>query len=354
MVWFLSLLLTSSTLALSQRGPRTSVIVLWILSSAAGLLTHYYFVFELVVSVAWLFCHSSGLSRSQLAFRIACAGSTVLPWYLHVPESLGRWRVTQSWLSHPLTAADMFANPVRLAWSYVSVTGLWGGSRRGNIVALAVYGGLAALIVRERAGKVSSGDRRFLWFLVLASVLGPVVFDVLRHTNSSSIARYALPGLPAALLLIAIGTSVLPTKIQAAALIALTIVWLPGLRHVFAEPSRPFEPFPLAASQVAANVDDSQVVIVHSIPSGVIAVARYLAPAAPMVSWVVQLRQRDTDDDMERLTSGYRNVALIKIHDLGESSPAEDWLLHNATHKSTFALAAFPKSEIRDFEMRSE
>jgi hypothetical protein len=197
-----------------------------------------------------------------------------------------------------------------------------------------------------------SEERRLLWLLLAAAAVGPVAFDLLGGSSRSSMSRYAVQVLPVALVLLAIATSMLPRRAQAGFLILLPLVWLPGVRHVFAEPSRHWEPFPQAAGRLGASTDAESLVIVHSIPSGVIGLARYMDTSLPMVSWVVQLGQRRVADDMERLVSSRRRVAVVKIHDLEEPSPAEDWLLRHATHEATFRLAAKPRAEIRYFVTR--
>lgn len=354
MVWFLCLLLAWSTLALARRGPRARVVTVWTVSAAAGLLTHYFFAFVLAACLVWLFLHPGAASRLHIAGLVAIAVVIVAPWYLQVPETFNRWRVTKGWLNHPLMWHAVIVNPLKLAGSLVSVSGVWGGPRRANILALAAYGALAVLILRRGVRGLFSEQRRILWLLIAAGVLGPVAFDLLGGTSRSSMNRYALQVLPVALLLLAVGTSMLPRRAQAGFLILLPLVWLPGVWHVFAEPSRAWEPFPQAASRLSAGIDDESLVIVHSIPSGVIGLARYMETPVPTVSWVVQLKQRRVPDDVARLVSPHRRVALVKIHDLAEPSPAEDWLLRNTTHEATFNLVAKPKAEIRYFVTRPQ
>jgi hypothetical protein len=205
------------------------------------------------------------------------------------------------------------------------------------------------IILRRGARELFSEERRLLWLLVAVAVLGPVAFDLLGGTSRSSVSRYGIPVLPVVLLLLAIGMSMLPRRAQAGVLIVLALVWLPGLHHVFAEPSRPWEPFPEAARRLGASLGGEGLVIVHSTPSGVIGLARYLETSVPMVSWVVQLGQRRVPEDMERFVSAHRRLAVAKIHDLYEPSPAEAWLLRHATHEATVSLFPSPKAEIRYF-----
>jgi hypothetical protein len=84
-------------------------------------------------------------------------------------------------------------------------------------------------------------------------------------------------------------------------------------------------------------------IIVHSIPSGVLGVARYIRTNTPIASWVVQLGQRRVPGDMERLLSGLRRVAVVKVHDMGEPSPAEAWLREHATLEGQDKLHDFTR-----------
>ena len=163
MVWFLCLLLAWSTLALARGGPRAHVATLWTISAAAGLLTHYFFAFALAACLVWLFLHPGGSSRLHIAGLIGIVVVIIAPWYLQVPETFNRWHVTKGWLSHRLTWQEVIINPLRLAWGSVSVAGIWGGSRRSSIPALAVYGALAVVVLRQGARGLFSEQRRLLW-----------------------------------------------------------------------------------------------------------------------------------------------------------------------------------------------
>jgi hypothetical protein len=89
-------------------------------------------------------------------------------------------------------------------------------------------------------------------------------------------------------------------------------------------------------------------VLVHSIPSGVIGVARYLDRDIPLASWVVQLETRRARADLERLLSGRRRVAVATIHHLGATDSLEPWL---EAHARPLGRDTFPASsaEVRYF-----
>jgi hypothetical protein len=299
---------------------------LWILSAAAGLLTHYFFGFVLMACMLWLWIHPGKASRAYLAGAVALAALLVLPWYLQLPESLSRWRVTAGWLDYPLTIKQAFAAPFRLAWSFLSGNGIWGGAKWADICAAGLYVLLIVVTLRQGVRPLLSDRRQLLWLWVLAAVLGPLAFDLFRNTNASLLARYALPGLPAGLLLAAMAISRLPWKGYAVFVLLILLLWVPGNRDVFAKPSRPWEPFPEVALRLNAWARSDDLIIVHSIPSGVIGVARYIGSNTPIASWVVQLNQRRVPDDLVAVTAGHRRVTLVKIHHLRKASPAETWL----------------------------
>jgi hypothetical protein len=70
--------------------------------------------------------------------------------------------------------------------------------------------------------------------------------------------------------------------------------------------------------------------IVHSVPSGVLGIARYMPIEIPTASWVGQLRQRRVPQDVERFISGRDRVILVKINEVGEPAPEEGWLLERS------------------------
>jgi len=351
LLWFLGLVLAWSTLALTRRGPRLYLLLLWSLSGAAGLLTHYFFVFVWLACSTWLWLHPGKEKRAHLVAGMVVTGLLVLPWYLQLPDSLGRWRVTGDWLAHPLLWKQALVAPFILAWSLLSGRGAWGGSVWADALAAGLYALLGLAIFRQGLWRLLAPRRRLLWLWVLAASLGPVLFDVLMHTNTSMVMRYALPGLPAAMLLAALGMSQLSHRAHAAFLLLVLLAWLPALLIVFAAPARPWEPYPIVAARLAAWAQPSDLIIVHSIPSGVLGVARYLNTNTPLASWIVQLNRRRVPEDMDTLLTGRCRVALVKIHDLGKPSPAEAWLREYAIldrqdrlHPVTEILYFFPKS----------
>jgi hypothetical protein len=325
--------------------------LLWSLCGAAGLLTHYFFAFVWLACFAWLWFHPGKEKRAHLVVGVVVTGLLILPWYFQLPDSFGRWRVTKDWLANPLLWKQVLVAPFILAWSLLAGRGVWGGSVWADALAAGFYALLGLVILRQGLWHLLSRPRRLLWLWVLAASLGPVLFDLLMHTNASMVTRYALPGLPAAMLLAALGMSQLSRRAHATFLLLVLFAWLPALLDIFATPPRPWEPYPKVAAHLDSWAYPSDLIIVHSIPSGVLGVAQYLRTNAPLASWIVQLGQRRVPDDMVALLAGRCRVALVKIHDLGKPSPAEAWLREHATlnrqdrlHFSTEILYFLPQS----------
>ena len=204
---------------------------------------------------------------------------------------------------------------------------------------------LALVIWLVRHGSVRrafSGRSRLLWGWLAAACAGPLVFDVLRHTTTTEVPRYVVPGLPAAMLLAAFALSLLPPRLHDSMLIVLALVWLPAdWRLVVASVPRPRQPYRELDARLESWAAPGDLVLVHSIPSGVVGVARYLTGDIPLAPWVVQLGTRQVPADLKRLLSGRRRVAVATIHHLGATDSLETWL---EAHARPLGRDRFPKS----------
>jgi hypothetical protein len=114
-------------------------------------------------------------------------------------------------------------------------------------------------------------------------------------------------------------------------LTVLVLAWLPGdWPLVTASVPRPRQPYRELDTRLESWAQPGDLVLVHSIPSGVIGVARYLDRDIPLAPWVVQLETRRVPADLERLLSGRRRVAVATIHHLGATDSLEPWLKAHA------------------------
>ena len=349
LLWCLALTLGWSTLRLAG-GLAWRPAALWVLAGAAGLLTHYFFAFAWLACVVWIWIAGGATLRRGVTVLAGATLLAVLPWYLEVPASLAQWRVTGDWLSGELAWPRALARPAALAGSLMSGHTILGGWRWADRVAVGLLLLLSGWLMGQGSiGRLASRRALLLWSWLAGSCTGPLVFDVLRHTTTTDIPRYVLPALPAAILLVALGLSLLPPRVHVAALAALVIAWVPGIRSVVAaQVPRPWEPYRELDARLASWARPGDVVIVHSTPSGVVAVARYLPPHIPLVSWVVQLGTRRIPADLERVLSGRRRVAVATIHNLGATDSLVPWLDVNAR---PLGRDSFPRSraEVRYF-----
>jgi uncharacterized membrane protein len=330
MLWFLAVAFMWLTVRLHDQGTRPGTLLLWTLAGAAGFLTHYFFAFVWAAGVLWIVLHPGRVSRAALIAPLAATALAILPWYMQLPSSLSRWRVTGTWLNVPLTWGQAFTAPLLLGWNLVAGHGSWGGSRWADRTLAVLFIVLAVGIWRRRAVASLFGSLpRLLWLWILAACLGPLVFDLLRGTMASLMGRYALAGLPAALLIAGLGLSFLTPRANAALLALILLAWSSGVRAVFHDP-RSWEPFAGLGGELSSWARPGDLVIVHSIPSGVVGVARYVSSSVPIAAWVGQLGTRRLPRDLETLLAGHERVALVVVHSVSEPAPEELWLRAHA------------------------
>jgi 4-amino-4-deoxy-L-arabinose transferase-like glycosyltransferase len=330
LLWCLTLSLAWLTLRLLP-GARPWLPALWVLTGVAGLLTHYFFAFVWLACLAWLWLYRR-VPRYHVAVLAAVTLLAVLPWYLEVPTSLARWRVTAGWLDGELHWPRALGQPFVLAGSLLSSRSFLGGSRWADRLAIGLFLVLAIWMVRQGVVRRMFSERAvLLWGWVGAACTGPLIFDLLRHTTTTNIPRYVLPGLPAAILLAALAMSQLPPKIHVFLLTTVLLAWLPGFRAVVdARAARPWEPYPELSARLESWARPGDLVLVRSIPSGVVGVARYLKRDIPLAAWVARLGVREVPADIEPLLRGRRRVAVARIHDSGAPGDLEDWLRAHA------------------------
>jgi hypothetical protein len=168
------------------------------------------------------------------------------------------------------------------------------------------------------------------WLLLalsfLAACAGPLVFDFLQHTYTVAVPRYAIAGLPLAYLLAGAGLACLQPLARSIILILILAVWAPNVFSIYRNRSRNGSPIREIAQLASRDRAPSDLILVHSIPSGVLGVARYADGPARLASWVGQLKTRRVPESITQLAAGRSNVILVRVHEVGEPAPEEDWL----------------------------
>jgi hypothetical protein len=326
LVWLLATALAWQTLRVGRLGLRPLPAAVWLAIAAAGLHTHYFFLFVWLAFGAWLMVWPGRNSRPAVAGLVAVSALTAAPWYLRVPESLSRWRVTGAWLADPLRWPEIVTRPFELTWSLLAGGSLWGGSPLVDGVLAVAFLLLALWILRSgRVPELFSPDRLLVWAWVAAAILGPFAFDLLRHTGASRIPRYVLSGLPGAMLLASMGVQQLAPRLRPAFVGLVLAGWTAGLWPIIRQASRPGAVYGALAADLERYMGPDDLVIAHSVPSGVIGLSRYLARGLPLAVWIEPLGLR-RPDDLDSLLGGRQRVALVQVHNIGQPSSAEPWL----------------------------
>ncbi|MEX2221173.1 MAG: glycosyltransferase family 39 protein [Candidatus Rokuibacteriota bacterium] len=350
LVLFLVVSMVALTLALGTGDATPWRVGAWSAVSAAALLTHYFCGFVWVACLAWLAMMPTRIRWTWIAGGVVLTGLLVLPWYMVLPESLGRWRVTWYWLNTPVDFRRALAAPFRLSWSFLSGQGFWVSSVRSEWLAAFAFGAVAVALGLAFRRRLFSGERGLVWLWVAAACTGPIVFDLMRGTNTAAIPRYALAGLPGILVLAAIGLSRLRPAVRVVVLLVILLAWSSGVRAILRLPSRQFEPYREVAAALDATITPDDLVLVHSIPSGVLGIARYVNGATMVASWVGQLGQRRVPADAEALTEGRAKVIVVRIHEVGEPAPQESWL---RVHARLIAESRREAARLSSFQPRS-
>lgn len=334
LLWLLTSAQMAATLALRRRGARGGSWLRWSALAALGLLTHYFFVFPLAACLLWLASQWRRVSPRRLGAALAVVALGIAPWYTRIPASLSLWRVTAGWQDGFPEPALALAAPFRLVSSLLSGYHLWwGGGVTEWPLALLFTALLVMLFLR--------GSRRATAIALpwlAACCFGLLVFDFWRGTYCVLVARYALAGLPAVVILAAAAAARAPRALRAGVLLAFTVLWLPELGRILASPTRKGQPFLQAARELDRNLGARDLIVAQSIPSGVAGLARYLSGPAPVLSWVEQLGVRAVPRDLERWVPRARRVAFVRIHTVGAPEPAGAWLAAHLEHAGTWQV----------------
>jgi uncharacterized membrane protein len=135
------------TLSPRRRGFRLWLFVFRVVVGAAGLLTHYFYLFVAAAACGWLYLHPGRLPRKYVGLGVVLVALLVSPWYVQVPAHLGNWRVTGSWLTMRPGEYQPLLAFLFLPWSYLSIQGVWGMRVRLDCINLTIFMALAGLVV---------------------------------------------------------------------------------------------------------------------------------------------------------------------------------------------------------------
>ena len=158
LLWLLAAALALASLTLRRQGLRPAWAAAWILAATCGLLTHYFFLFVFAGMLVWLAFTPGRLGRASCALLAVVTVALVAPWYVEVPASLARWRVTGNWLAQPLPWPKSLAIPALLGWRLLAGGSIWGGS--GPVDAALALAYVALAVFLGLGGRFTSCSRR--------------------------------------------------------------------------------------------------------------------------------------------------------------------------------------------------
>jgi hypothetical protein len=331
LLWLCLLATTWASLALYQHGRSIRFLVLWIAASAAGFLTHYFFVFPWLAILLCLVVQPGRLRRLHLAAATFITVAVILPWYIYLPQSLARWRITMDWLTWRPWHFNRLAAALQLVTQFFSghAKYLWPGHQALAMASLVLFGIVFATMAWRLRRQLFAPGVVLLWLPFSAACVGPLVFDLARHTYTVAVPRYAIAALPGAYLLAGLGLSYMRSPAKIVILVLIALAWIPSIFSIWQLRARSGEPFRGLAQALSMTERASDLVLVHSIPSGVLGIARYFSGPAAMTSWVGQLGNRRVPESMQTLGSGRSCISFVKVHEVGEPAPEEDWLRAN-------------------------
>ena len=343
LVWFLATALVWCSLRLHDHGrPRDAL--LWAVVGAAGLLAHYFFSFVWAICALWLWFAPGRSSRGRLTGAIVLVALLIVPWYVQLPASVNRWRVDAHWLDGRLTPSQIVTVPLRLGWSVLSPRGPWGANFAtfDAVVRPALFAWLAFLALPRRFRFTAPGVLIALW--AVAACAGPVLFDLLRGTHASTVPRYALPAMPAIVLLTSLMLNETRSWQRLAFVLLLVVDWHRGILDVLTDRMSPRGYNERVGAALTGLVGSSDVVIVHSHPANIIATARQVPDDTSIAGWVVQLGARRVPGSLTGLLQGHRRAALVMRPLENEQVPTaeERWVRTHARILRDFTSQGLP------------
>jgi hypothetical protein len=317
-----------TSLVLREKGKSIDHSVLWIVLSAAGFLTHYFFALPWLGIVLFLFLRPGKLNRWRLLICLCVVGLLLLPWYVTAATASSQWRVTQGWLSVQPTDYSR-ARAIRnqmVQFFCGGGTGFTQFRRWSSFLSLLLFMLVAGAMAWRLRWRAFEGSRVMLWLWFVIAAATPSLIDLLSGTYFTNNPRYALPALPAAYLLAGIGIACFADRSATIVLVLIVICWGDVIHTMFRQNARSGEPFRAIAQSITADNTPSDLILVHSIPSGVLGIARYSDKSSAIGVWVEQLGQRRVPESIQSLIAGRSRVFFVLAHPLGEPVPEEEWL----------------------------
>lgn len=314
-------------------------ICTWSAAAVFGMWTHLFFVFVLITCLIWLSLSTAKKDYWKLASAVGFTVCLLLPWYVHVPTIQGEWRVGTSWQYIRLPPGEELDLALRhLAGLFAGV-----GFRQGwgpiapyidyvlQFIVAVAFAISASRILRDRI-------LMLLCTIPVATVAMLFAADLTRGMSLLKTERYVIAALPAALAALACAVLHLRQTVRYAVLLLVILVWSSKIAPMATGQVRPNEPY----NDLAAAIDrlTPDLVILNSIPSGVLGLARYLrsdleiAPILPMLRNV-------TSDHVDRWIISKCRVAFIDAHQQSSASELEFAVRRVSNLEETLRFSGF-------------
>lgn len=338
------------SLLLAQDGESIGRYVLWVLASVAGFLTHYFFLFPWLAMLGYLLFNPGRLRRHNLLVSVCVTGFALLPWYVHVPDQLHRWRVTKDWLKLTSPRRSLVHAATNQFVEFFSSTGagLWVVPVWSWLMGVVLFAGIIAAMFWKLSLRALTGPALLVWLWFIAACAGPLIMDLMQRTTLIRYPRYSLAALPAANLIAALALSTFSRRIRLLALVLIIVAWSPSLLGIYGKTSRGNQPFLRVAQLLRQTTNSADVILVHSIPAGVLGIARYTDTPAGITSWVEQLKTHRVPESLNEIADHNRRLWYIWIeHNLREPRPELDWLRQNAELVSSKRAESITVMEFR-------
>jgi hypothetical protein len=224
-----------------------------------------------------------------------------------------------------------------LPWTFLSLRTFGGWPTRWDWLNLGAYVALSTVALGRRKVPRLSRSRLLLTMWVLAACLGPIVWDLALRTYTVAVPRYAIAGMPAAFLVVGLVAGRLRPVLRVAFIGPIVVLCAIGLLRFGRLHSRNGAPLREIGARLARETRTEDLVLVHSIPSGVCGLARYMeealgaVPGPGIAPWVGQLGRRRVPEDLEMLAAGRARVFFVDVHAVGAPAPEREWLEAHAS-----------------------
>ena len=350
----LALLATAwTTLRLQEEGSSLSGNMMWIGSSAAGLLTHYFFFFPWAGMVIFLLLRPGKLSRRDILLFLLAVSLIILPWYAAAFEYQHHVRSSGKWFKYRLPDYDLVgAARDQVIQSFSgSGYGIWGSERGWSYASLLLFGCVFLVALFRHRLQLFQGPRLLLWLWFVGAALAPTALDFVNGSYMSHHPRYALGAAPAAYFLASFGLTSLGKGVRNALLLLIVCSWSSSILSIWRQDARIGEPYRRLTKAMALTGAKDEAVIVDSIPSGVLGVARYANKTTEITSWVEPLGTRKVPNSLIPFTHGYRRILLVNTHGFHSSIPEETWLRQ---HFDVVTKRSMGGLEVVDFQSKTE